>query len=147
MDDYVKTDPIMNPATKVQAAGFSVSAWVKGGGPGQVIISQAGGVNWLSTDSSQGRLTTDLKVPGRTMVTLRSQTAITDGNWHHVGVSVEGSTLRLYLDDVEVAKDTQTQVASKNTGLYFGAGKNLEPGSFWSGLIDDVRIYDQAVKP
>jgi hypothetical protein len=32
-------------------------------------------------------------------------------------------------------------------GLYIGAGSELMPGTFWSGLIDDVRIYDRAVKP
>ena len=26
-------------------------------------------------------------------------------------------------------------------------GKNLEASSFWSGLIDDVKIYDRAVTP
>jgi len=27
-----------------------------------------------------------------------------------------------------------------------GAGKNLAPATFWSGLIDDVRIYNRAVR-
>jgi hypothetical protein len=27
-------------------------------------------------------------------------------------------------------------------GLYIGAGKDLESGSLFSGLIDDVRIYN-----
>jgi hypothetical protein len=31
--------------------------------------------------------------------------------------------------------------------LYIGAGSKLAAGSFWSGLIDDVRIYDRAVNP
>ena len=30
-------------------------------------------------------------------------------------------------------------------GLYFGADKTLEQGSFFSGLIDDVRIYDDVL--
>jgi hypothetical protein len=50
-------------------------------------------------------------------------------------------------DGIEVAKDTQTSLAGSDGGLYFGAGKGLEAGTFWSGLIDDVRIYDRAVKP
>jgi hypothetical protein len=32
-------------------------------------------------------------------------------------------------------------------GLHIGAGKALEPRSFLSGLIDDVRIYNRAVQP
>jgi hypothetical protein len=31
--------------------------------------------------------------------------------------------------------------------IYIGAGATLEPGTFFSGLIDDVRIYNRAVKP
>jgi len=32
-------------------------------------------------------------------------------------------------------------------GLHLGAGAHLEPGSFFSGLIDDIRIYNRAVRP
>jgi hypothetical protein len=59
----------------------------------------------------------------------------------------DGSNRILYVDDIEVAKDTQAQFSGSAKDLYIGVGKNLEPGSFFSGLIDDVRIYDRAVKP
>ena len=59
----------------------------------------------------------------------------------------DGSNRILYVDDLDVAKDTQAQFSGSAEGLYIGAGKNLEPGSFFSGLIDDVRIYDRAVIP
>jgi hypothetical protein len=36
---------------------------------------------------------------------------------------------------------------SSDGGLCLGAGKTLDAASFWSGLIDDVRIYDRAVTP
>lgn len=44
--DYVSTPFILNPAS----GPFSVSVWIKGGAPGQIILSQIGGVNWLSTE-------------------------------------------------------------------------------------------------
>ena len=46
------------------------------------------------------------------------------------------------MDGVEVARDT-TGVGGVGSdgGLYFGAGKYLDAASFFSGLIDDVRIY------
>ena len=28
-----------------------------------------------------------------------------------------------------------------------GAGRNMTPDTFWTGLIDDVRIYNRAVEP
>ena len=48
---------------------------------------------------------------------------------------------------MEVARDTHISLTSSEGGLYLGAGKNLEPGSFFSGLIDDIRIYDKALSP
>ena len=53
----------------------------------------------------------------------------------------------LYVDDIEVAADTQTNLGISGGGMYIGAGNNLEAGTFWSGLIDDVRIYNRAVIP
>jgi len=53
----------------------------------------------------------------------------------------------LYVEDMEVAQDTQDILGYSKGGLHIGARKSLEPGSFFSGLIDDVRIYDRAVTP
>jgi hypothetical protein len=64
-----------------------------------------------------------------------------------VGLVRDGADLILYVDDVEVARGTIPSLAGSTGGLHIGAGKDLEPGTFWSGLIDDVRIYDQAVTP
>jgi hypothetical protein len=78
---------------------------------------------------------------------LLSQTVITDGDWHRVGFVWDGSNRILYADGAEVATDTQIGLATSDGGLYIGAGKNLEPASFFSGLIDDVRIYNEALSP
>jgi len=53
----------------------------------------------------------------------------------------------LYVDGAEAAQDTQATLIGSGGGLYIGAGSTLAPGTFWSGLIDDVRIYNRAVKP
>jgi hypothetical protein len=74
-----------------------------------------------------------------------SQAVITDGDWHRVGFTWDGSNRILYVDDVEVAKDAPANLAGSDDGLYIGAGSALTPGTFWSGLIDDVRIYDIAL--
>ena len=143
VDDYVSTAFVLNPAD----GAFSLFAWIKGGTPGQVILSQAHGVSWLCADSVEGHLMTELKGSGRGAAPLRSQTAITDGNWHRVGFVWDGSNRILYVDDVEVARDTQTDIASSEGGLYFGAGSDLVTGTFFSVLIDDVRIYNRAIVP
>jgi hypothetical protein len=68
-------------------------------------------------------------------------------NWHRVGFTWDGSRRRLYVDDVLVAEDTQAGLAVCYGGLQIGCGTNRAPGTFWSGLIDDVRLYNRVVSP
>ncbi len=145
IDDYVSTEFVLNPAD----GPFSVFAWIKGGAPGQAVLSQIGGVNWLCADTLEGSLMTELRyIGGRVdQPPLLSQTLITDAAWHRVGFVWDGSNRILYMDDIEVARDTQTNLATSENGLYIGAGKAMEAGSYWSGLIDDVRIYGRAISP
>jgi hypothetical protein len=143
IDDYVTTQFVCNPSL----GPFSVFAWVKGRAPGQVIVSQANGANWLMAGASDGGLTTELKSSGRTGKALKSAASVTDGTWHRVGFVWDGSNRILYVDDSEVARDAQTTLVGTYLGLHVGAGSTLAPGTFWSGLIDDVRVYNRAVKP
>ncbi len=57
------------------------------------------------------------------------------------------SGLMLYVDGVVVAEDTQDGLEGSDSGLYIGTSKAIEPGTYWSGLIDDVRIYNRVVIP
>ncbi|MHC4143637.1 MAG: LamG-like jellyroll fold domain-containing protein [Planctomycetota bacterium] len=142
-DDYVKTGFVLNPAD----GALSVFVWVKGGAPGQAVLSQIGGAGWLCADSLEGNLMTGLKAPSRVAGPLMSQTIITDGDWRRIGLVWDGSNRTLYVDDVAAAEDTQDSLEGLNSGLYLGCGKAMEPGTFFSGLIDDVRIYNRAVTP
>jgi Tol biopolymer transport system component len=144
IDDYVKTPFVVDPAK----GPFSVFAWVEGGAPGQVILSQVEAANWLRAAPATGKLQTELNEPGRNATkNLQSPVVITDGTWHRVGLVWDGTSRVLYVDDVEVARGTQAKLPASTAGLYLGADSNLTPGSFWSGLIDDVRIYSRVVKP
>ena len=146
IDDYVSTDFVLNPAD----GAFSVIVWIKGGIPGQVVFSQADGASWLCTDSVEGCLMTEIKASGRGAPgPLQSQTSITDGQWHRIASVWDGSYRHLYVDGIEVAMDVEplSELESGEGGLYLGAGKALESGTYFSGLIDDVRIYNRVVTP
>jgi len=151
IDDYVSTDFTLNPV----ASSFSMLAWIKGGAPGQVIVSQKdvtsgrdtlSGSTWLGIDPSGGKLiTTLMEVP---FGPLESEMEITDDQWHHVGLVYDLDTLgrHLYADGVEVAADTsQVGGVASDGSLYFGADKTLTASSLFSGLIDDIRIYPLAL--
>ena len=148
--NYVDTPTVLNPTD----GAFSAVAWIKGGAPGQIILSQTDGTgvgeSWIGTDPSQGKLLSGL-VPlagGRTSPSvLQSEFVITDEKWRHVGFVWDGSRRYLYVDGAEVASDVGTlnPLKSSDGGLYIGADKNLDASSFWAGLIDDVRIYNRAL--
>jgi len=143
IDDYIGT-PCVLPR---QPDAFSIFAWIKGGAAGQVILSQqANRSDWLAIDATAGSLKTELMFIGKPKQILLSQAVITDNNWHRVGLVWDGSNRILYVDDIEVASDTYPS-GSLIGDLQIGAGNKLEEGSFWSGLIDDVRIYNRAVTP
>jgi hypothetical protein len=140
---FVVADFVLNPSN----GPFSVFAWIKGSAPSQSIISQQTGVNWLLCDPATGALMTELKSGGRLSKALSSGAIVTDGNWHRVGFSWDGSARRLYVDDSLVAEGADTGLAVGYGGLTIGAGKNLTAGTCFTGLIDDVRIYSRVVKP
>jgi hypothetical protein len=146
VDGYAVTGPVLNPAD----GPFSVLAWINGGAPGQVVLSQLDGANWLEADPDLGCIMTELIPPavGRFVPQpLKSEFVITDGQWHRIGFVWDGANRALYVDDILVAEDTQNNLSSSLGGLNIGCGSNSAVGTFWSGLIDDVRIYNRVVRP
>ena len=142
MDDYISTPFVLDPST----GPFTLLMWIRGGAEGQVVVSQEGGANWLLADSSTGTLVSELNNPWMGQP-LRSDTLITDGVWHQIVLVWDDTTRMLYVDGVQVAMDEPGVLLSSGGGLYMGADKNLEGGRFWSGLIDDVRLYDRVRQP
>jgi hypothetical protein len=141
-DDCVIVSSGVDPAE----GPFSVFAWVKGGSPGQAIFAQHFTSDWLIL-GADGRLTTELKDTDGFSAPLVSETVVAHENWHRVGLVWDGSARMLFVDDIVVAEDMQTALLSSDRGFYIGVGKDYASGTFFSGLIDDVRIYNRAVKP
>ena len=145
-NDYLTTPFVLDPA----AGSFSVFVWIKGTERGRAIISQdnSRGVShlWLGTNASNGGLITRLMHP--TYSPLISEVVITDGQWHHVGLVYDLEKLHryLYIDGVEVAADSEYVGGVEfNRGLYVGVGEGMNPVTFWSGTMDDIRIYNNVL--
>ena len=142
-DDFVRSGSVVLDPAK---GPLSVITWVKGGAPNKVIVSQASGADWLYLNQ-YGMLTTGLSDGSRSAKSLTSDAFVTDDQWHRVVLTWDGTNRTLQMDGVEVARDTQPSLAAFSGSLHIGAGKNLGTSTFWSGLIDDVRIYNRAVQP
>ena len=140
ISDFVVTDVLLDPAD----GPFSVYAWIKSGAPGEAVLSQDG-ADWLLTDPANGQLTTGLKGTGQSASSLYSKKAVTDGNWHHVGLVWDGANRTLYVDGIAVATDRLTAPAGSFGGLIIGAGRNLEPatafGTFGFWICFGFRIW------
>ena len=144
-DSYIKTEEILDPVN----GPFTIFIWTKGGQPGQTLVFQESGKQWIGIDSATGGVCTQLTDGGRSTKALISDIPFTTDYWHLVSLVWDGSYRHLYVDNVEVAADSKqlNPLLSSEGGLYFGAAENMNQESFWSGLIDDIRIYDKALLP
>ncbi|MGB0993118.1 MAG: LamG domain-containing protein, partial [Akkermansiaceae bacterium] len=86
-------------------------------------------------------------------VGLSSTTAINDNEWHHIALTFDGSSLRLYVDHV-IANQVNNITGTVRTGVapfLIGAGNFGTPagnGAFrrnFQGDIDEVRLSDVAL--
>ena len=73
-------------------------------------------------------------------------TGLTDGNWHHVAGTYDGSNARVYLDGSLIGTGVTTAPNTTSTVVGIGAYDNGVDGLF-NGSIDQVRIYNTALNP
>ena len=90
---------------------------------------------------------TELQSGGRLTKVLYSDAIVNDGAWHRIAFTWDSSHRRLYIDGVLVAEDTEASLAECYGALNIGCGKDMAAATFFTGLIDDVRIYKRVVKP
>lgn len=149
IDDYLRTGAVLRP----DDGPFTVFAWVQGGGPGQTILSQAndtdGAIAWLGMEAATGALLTEVRDTGRFTKPLVSEANISDGAWHQLRLVWDGKRRYIYVDDEPAVADTRDlgTLKSSNHDFFLGVGEDLAAGTFFAGLIDEVRIYNVALKP
>jgi hypothetical protein len=66
--------------------------------------------------------------------------------WTHLATTYDGATLRLYVNGVQVGNVAVTGSLTTSTGA-LRIGGNAIWGEYFSGLIDEVRIYNRALTP
>jgi hypothetical protein len=68
----------------------------------------------------------------------------TADTWHHIAGSFDGTRVTMFLDGVQIGATDVGAAQYGNDDLLIGADlNNSAVESFWIGLIDDVRLYDQ----
>ena len=142
---FVVADRVVNPSQ----GPFSILAWIKGGAPGQVIMSQDSVSDWLAIDAESGGLMTAIAPPQSRHPTgpLVSDAIVSDGFWHRIALVWDGASRSLYADGTFVAADEQETLVARNGSLNIGCDKDQTAGTFFTGLVDDIRVYNRAVRP
>lgn len=154
---------IHNPGDPLPAyprTNFTVSAWVKA-------PWTAG--SWFFTESStlnnnpafclgqrnsyNDKLNTFVRIDSGTQVNDNrvSSTVVWDDNWHHVAwvqrAVGNGAKAELYIDGVRdsLGLTVAYPVSVNNTAL--GAFARATPGQFFTGLVDEVAIWERPLSP
>jgi glucose/arabinose dehydrogenase len=83
-------------------------------------------------------------VGSRTMPALLGPSTLPVNTWTHLAATYDGSSLRLYVNGLEVSNRTQTgAIPTSSDPLSFGGDPLF--GQYFSGRIDEIRVYDRAL--
>jgi len=147
----VKVDPngsAAPPAPAVSPLG-TVSAWVKpnaGAWTGNIVYNQNPTfIQFRLEDIGSGKRLVYRQDGGRDRIVNGSYGAVADGVWTHVVATVAPSEIQLFVNGTVngTGGGSNSYVTSNSTFLQIGAGA----GHNFSGLIDDVAIWDTVLSP
>jgi fibronectin type 3 domain-containing protein len=130
--------------------GMTIEAWLK--------PSISGGINWqtavvkeqpgnlvygMYANTSQGRPEAEVYVGGQTRA-VNGTTTLQAGVWTHLAATYDGTTLRLYVNGTQNAQLAVSGTIGTSTSPVRIGGNNVW-GERFTGLIDEVRIYNRAL--
>jgi hypothetical protein len=75
---------------------------------------------------------------------LASGTSLTANTWTHLAGTYDGTTIRLYVNGVQVTSMAHTG-AIATAGNPLTIGGNTVDGNYFTGVIDEVRVYNKAL--
>jgi tetratricopeptide (TPR) repeat protein len=147
--DYVK---IGNEAIFDFTNEITVAAWVNIATVPEMwtaIVTKGNSAGRLSTCREERKFHFNVAAYGLGLTHVHGEEEVGKGEWHHVCGTYDGAYVRLYIDGVEdPASRLNVAYSGRITSNDFDVciGENSEePGRYWHGLIDDVRIYSYAL--
>jgi hypothetical protein len=133
---------------------FSVAAWFKTSAnydSDAFIVNKPGSSNNLNYGiwmTSEEKLRGGFETSGGSPMYATSPQSYSDGNWHYVTVTYDGSVIILYVDGAQVA--TKQTSGSPDTGdeqpVRVGADSTAL-GDYFIGNVDEIRVWSVALTP
>jgi len=146
-DDYVQL-----PGTVTDGEDFTFAAWVKwdGGAAWQRIMDFGNGMNgFMFLTPSQGTGMQFTIHQNNTDQNIVTGSAMPQGKWVHVTVTLAGDTGKLYLNGQLAGTNDKMTFNPKNLmtrEAYLGKSR-FAADAYFKGSLDDVRIYNEALSP
>jgi concanavalin A-like lectin/glucanase superfamily protein len=121
---------------------MTLEAWVKPTALGwrtAIMKERTGGIAYALYGS------TDTNRPSAEIqAETRAPSAIPTNLWTHLASTYDGATLRLYVNGGRVAARAVSGPITISSGA-LRIGGNAVRGEYFSGLIDEVRVYERAL--
>ncbi|MBN1779794.1 IPT/TIG domain-containing protein [bacterium] len=143
-DEYIQFINVPRSPSVTWAAWFCSEADLSGrviitsAGAGAISVEQGDQANVLRTYIETGKGDWNVSHSPRT---------VNDGAWHFAVLTYDQNEVRAYLDGEEYYQDFDTGNIDYDA-LGFWAGKHWSGDyGYFSGKIDDIRIYDRALTP
>jgi hypothetical protein len=81
----------------------------------------------------------------RPTTTLYGPSGLSVNTWSHVAATYDGAMMRLYVNGVQVNSQAKTGALPSSSGGRLMIGGDDFFGQYFTGRIDEVRIYDRAL--
>ncbi|MFJ4770856.1 LamG-like jellyroll fold domain-containing protein [Streptomyces uncialis] len=127
------------PTLRFQGGAYAVEAWVRpepAGGPVLARWSGAGQPGFQLGITGTGDVVLD-----HSGGTLTSAQSITAGTWAHIAASYDGKTATLYINGAFGGSADLASTGDGEAQLRIGSAQS---GGFFSGVIDEVRIWGRS---
>ena len=142
----------VNSTNSAQLSKFSVGAWFKTStdyNSNAFIVNKAGAsenMNYGIWMSSTEKVSGGFETPNGNAIYATSPLSYTDGKWHYVVVTYDGSAINLYLDGIQVAAKSTS--GSPDSGgeepVRMGANSHTL-NDFFIGNVDEIRVWKSAL--
>ncbi len=124
------------------ATGEQPMLWMGGIGSGQPQV-------WLRGEPEQNRISALITTragmtPVRTAV-ARTTSAYNDGQWHQAVLRRGNGEFSLTVDGARSAVADVPGTVSRTSGFGVHLGQRLDSRAFYTGALDEVRVYDRSV--
>ena len=140
-------DDILEADVDDRLGDFTISLWAKANHTGQSRYSSVIAVNDVGGDSDSFQIMTSGSTPGVWQL-YHNQTydfgTVSASEWVHFVVAKDGDKLMQYMDGILVGNITIPNGSIDEIDLY-KFGVNRAGNTHWSGLIDEVQVWTQAL--